>query len=289
MRGWLAEVPAGRQPEAIAERRQSGHPSPAMRSRPELIFDVGVCNGDDSAYYLHKGYRVLGIEASPLLVERLQARFEAEIRDGRYQLLGAGIAQSSGSAPFWVCDQRPEWSSFDRSIASRMGFRHHCVEVPTRPFGWVLETYGVPLYAKIDIEGNDDLCLEAMTARTAPQWLSVEMIEAEGQIRRMTELGYTGFKIISQLTLRQPKMAALRFKKTLPALAQWLVTGAESRLFRNRSESGWRFPRGSSGPFGEDLPGDWLSAEQAIALSRGLAGVLYDWCDIHARRAPAAG
>jgi FkbM family methyltransferase len=117
-----------------------------MTSRPNLIYDVGVCNGDDSAYYLHKGYRVVGIEASPLLLEPLRKRFEGAIGDGRYQLLPVGIAETAGEAPFWVCDDRPEWSSFDRSIASRKGFRHHCVQVETRPFEWMLETYGTPFY-----------------------------------------------------------------------------------------------------------------------------------------------
>ncbi len=57
-----------------------------MTSRPNLIYDVGVCNGDDSAYYLHKGYRVVGIEANPLLLASIRRRFRSEIADGRYEL-----------------------------------------------------------------------------------------------------------------------------------------------------------------------------------------------------------
>ena len=33
-----------------------------------LIYDVGMSNGDDTAYYLHRGFRVVAIEANPLLV-----------------------------------------------------------------------------------------------------------------------------------------------------------------------------------------------------------------------------
>ena len=35
---------------------------------PNLVFDIGLNNGDDTAYYLHLGYRVIGVEANPLLV-----------------------------------------------------------------------------------------------------------------------------------------------------------------------------------------------------------------------------
>jgi hypothetical protein len=30
-----------------------------------FIMDVGAHNGDDTAYYLHRGYRVVAVEASP--------------------------------------------------------------------------------------------------------------------------------------------------------------------------------------------------------------------------------
>lgn len=45
-------------------------------SRP-LIIDVGGNNGDDTAFYLHRGYRVVMVEANPLLAEHLRGRFAA--------------------------------------------------------------------------------------------------------------------------------------------------------------------------------------------------------------------
>ena len=32
----------------------------------DLIYDVGMCNGDDPAYHLHQGYRILALR--PILV-----------------------------------------------------------------------------------------------------------------------------------------------------------------------------------------------------------------------------
>lgn len=254
-----------------------------MTIRPDLIFDIGVCNGDDSAYYLHKGFSVVGVEASPLLVPKLERRFAAEIRDGRYRLVTVGIAEREGEADFWICDDLPEWSSFDRSIASRNGSRHHAVKVETRRFGSLLETFGTPHYCKIDIEGNDNFCLEDMTREAKPRFVSVEAIRGDEQLRLLHQLGYSRFKIISQRTLRQPAKWLSRLKAPLPRPARWFLTTAEARLARRRSDGAWRFPRGSSGPFGEDTAGKWLTFEQALELEKALpADDLSDWFDIHA-------
>ena len=54
----------------------------------DLIYDVGMHQGEDTDYYLKKGFRVIAFEAEPNLVASCQKRFEVEIkkspaRDGR--------------------------------------------------------------------------------------------------------------------------------------------------------------------------------------------------------------
>jgi hypothetical protein len=41
----------------------------------DLLYDVGMNNGDDTAYYLYKGFRVVAVEADPVLVEAARERF----------------------------------------------------------------------------------------------------------------------------------------------------------------------------------------------------------------------
>ena len=251
-----------------------------------LIYDVGVENGDDSAYYLHKGFRVVGIEASPPAVARLRRRFAAEIADGRYTLLPVGIAARSGEAIFWVCDDMPQWSSFDRSIASRGGARHHQAIVETRTFNSILGEFGRAAYCKIDIEGNDNLCIAAFDPETRPDHVSVELIDGAEQLSLLRSRGYSGFKLISQRLFRQPGSALLATDLPLPALLRRGVAAAASTLLRYRLDPGWRFPPGSSGPFGEDTPGRWRSFDQALAdcdrVDRARQPP-FDWYDIHAR------
>ena len=40
-----------------------------------LIYDVGLHEGQDTAYYLWKGFRVLAVEANPELTQAAQSKF----------------------------------------------------------------------------------------------------------------------------------------------------------------------------------------------------------------------
>jgi hypothetical protein len=222
----------------------------------------------------------------------LRRRFAPEIAAGRYVLLPVGIAEKSGVAPFWVCDDHPQWSSFDPAIASRAGSRHHRVDVETRPFGSILEEFGAADFCKIDIEGNDNLCIGDFTAATRPRYVSVELIldQEELQLRLLAKKGYSAFKIISQRSFRQPSSPLLALNARLPAPLRRAVTGANAHLARYRSRGEWRFPPGSSGPFGEDTPGPWHKLEDALETCKAIAALgdpPYDWHDIHARLDPA--
>lgn len=255
-----------------------------MAVRRDLIFDIGVCNGDDSAYYLHKGYRVVGVEASPPAVALLRERFCSEIEDSRYILVPVGIAAEDGQADFWVCEDRPDWSSFDRRVASRNGARHHKIAVETVRFRSLLERFGTPFYCKIDIEGNDRFCLDDLDRASAPTFISVEASDGESEIRRLAEIGYTKFKVVSQWSFRQLPRPLLRFKSRLPFPARRLAEKLQMRLWRPQPDGSWHFPAGSSGPFGEQTRGQWLSADEASDLNRlfELGSGHLDWQDIHA-------
>jgi len=265
-----------------------------VRVCPDLIYDVGVCHGDDSAYYLHKGYRVVGIEPHPGLVERLRERFEGEISEGRYILVESAIAEHAGEAQFWICDDVPGWSSFDPEIAGYDGSRCHQVSVSTTRFEHVLEQFGVPVFCKIDIEGSDAFCLEALSVDTRPQFLSVEIpvigtgvVRGKGgedYIRRLEKLGYSRFKIISQVTFRQPGKILAWIKAQLPRYASWRITRLQRLIMMRRSDGDWTFSDEASGPFGEETGGKWLNSADAIALARLLESNddFSDWFDIHA-------
>src|SRR5260370_36043560 len=61
----------------------------------DLIYDVGLHKGEDTAFYLKKGFKVLGIEANPELVQHCQARFRNEVASGQLRIIEGAIAPES--------------------------------------------------------------------------------------------------------------------------------------------------------------------------------------------------
>jgi FkbM family methyltransferase len=67
-----------------------------------LIFDVGCNDGQDSDFYLKKGFRVVAVEANPALCEGLRRRFAQEIAEGRFILVCEAIAEQAGEVEFYL-------------------------------------------------------------------------------------------------------------------------------------------------------------------------------------------
>ncbi|WP_369726503.1 FkbM family methyltransferase [Bradyrhizobium sp. LLZ17] len=254
---------------------------------------MGVNDGADSAYYLSLGYRVLGIEANPALADRLKDRFARELLGQQYILLNAGIAATEGQLDFWVSDVS-EWSSFNREIASRNGTPHRPVTIPTRRFASVVAEFGVPLYCKIDIEGNDRLCLTDLTLETTPSYVSIEMShpDADDDLELLRKLGYTRYKIVSQVTRAQPIPLLMTMGYRLPTFFNRALRYSTRKAFGVGTKDGWRFQLGSSGPFGEDTPGSWHPYDHVRRTWEALRDIdarfgtrgLAEWFDIHAAR-----
>jgi len=259
----------------------------------DLIFDIGADTGDDTAYYLHKEYRVVAVEPNPASASRLRERFADEISAGRLTLLEVAISTSESAAEFWICDDLPAWSSLDRQMASKNRSRHHRVFVATCSFRSLLESFGIPLYCKIDIEGSDKTCLDDMDPGTKPAFVSVEMVYKDSRLAlepscalldRLSSLGYRRFKVISQVTHRQPPNWFLQFKAVVPWRVSLRITRLEGMFRRYRPDGNWAFDGHVSGPFGEETHGSWLTDQQTrrmieiIQRNRDAS----DWFDIHA-------
>jgi FkbM family methyltransferase len=244
----------------------------------ELIYDVGMNNGDDTAYYLRCGFRVVAIEADAQLARSGGERFSKQISSGQLRILNVGIAAQEGELPFWICETHSEWSSFDRDIAARDGCPHHEVVVPCRRFGSVLEEFGIPYYLKIDIEGNDFLCLQDLDPERLPKFISLEATNAD-LATRMTEAGFKRFKAISPINFLPIELPPVPEQRRYERI-QWMLKSRNPliRVFRrfggsnwlnrqqnfSRRRADWTFPFGCSGPFGEELPGRWLCHDELI-------------------------
>jgi FkbM family methyltransferase len=217
----------------------------------DLIYDVGFHCGEDTEFYLSKGFKVVAIEAHPGLYRAGQEKFADEIKSGRLTLVNVAVAETSGQISFSESDN-DAWGSIRREIAQRntqLGAASREITVEGRPFGEILRQFGIPYYLKVDIEGADFLCVKALLEfDERPQYISVEagvniFSGICKEIGSLTSLGYAKFKIVRQGHV---------------PLQSCPFPAREGRFVKHQ------FAYGSSGMFGEEAPGEWVSGDRAI-------------------------
>lgn len=232
----------------------------------DLIYDVGMHRGEDSSFYLQKGFRVVGFEADPALARHCRSRFDEFIRAGRLTIVEGAIvtperiASGARTVRFYHNDEVSVWGTIDVNWAERnekQGAPSHVVEVAAIDFAQVLRQYGIPHFMKVDIEGLDMVCVNALHAfRERPDYISVESNKtAFANIKREIEvlcaLGYDSFQAVEQ--------SAVADSQTPPNPAR------EGAYFAHR------FEKGSSGLFGRELGGAWTSAPEVLKRYRWIS------------------
>lgn len=225
----------------------------------DLIYDVGMHKGEDTDFYLKKGFQVIGFEADPALEAVCRDRFAADLRKGRLVIVGGAIvpperiAAGEHTVKFYRNDEISYFGSVDGAWAES---HKRCggtttIEVPTVDFAASLTHYGVPHYMKIDIEGMDEVCLECLRGCVQkPNYVSIEaeilnLSRLQKQICNLTQLGYVAFQAVQQSNIES---------QMLPPVQQ------EGTAVEHR------FEPGSSGAFGRDLPDQWKSQDDTIRL-----------------------
>jgi FkbM family methyltransferase len=258
----------------------------------DLVYDVGFHRGEDTAYYLRKGYRVVAFEANPDLLEGGRRRFQSELADGRLELVGGAVSDSAdASVAFYKNPETTVWGTTSLDWVARNHAEVVRIDVPVVCFAEHLERTGTPYFVKIDIEGADRVCLEALLAADAsPAMLSIESTKTDidalrGELDILEQIGFSRFAAVQQ------------------ARIGGRVIVAHTRAGEPFS---YRFEEGSSGGFGEDverwgsradvecayetifrsyrLRGDGSFADRALRKVPLIRRVLAGWYDTHAAR-----
>jgi FkbM family methyltransferase len=266
----------------------------------DLIYDVGFHKGEDTGFYLKKGFRVVAVEANPELCRRGEEVFAEAIAAGRLTMVNKAIAREPGKLTFYKNESKSIWGTLSAERAdlnARMGAPSEEIEVEATTMAHLLDAHGVPYFIKIDIEGADLFALEGLQhAPSRPKYVSLESDKVSFQALRhefnvFQSLGYDRFKIVPQ------RYVAKKQKPPRPA--------------REGQYVDFTFPYGSSGLFGEEAPGRWITAEQAIKAYKAIfiryalvgddplltnkllingikaLGLRNQWYDTHARRSDA--
>ncbi len=266
-----------------------------------LIYDVGFHIGEDTEYYLKKGFRVVAIEANPELCRLGSEAFSGPIASGQLTLVNLAIAEKSGPITFFRNKQKSIWGTLNADWADRnrrRGAESEPITVGAVTMRDLFERYGVPYYIKIDIEGSDLVALRGLgAAATRPKFVSIESEKDSFRALRrefdiLLGLGYDEFKIVPQRHIGT--------RQTPPKPA------------REGAYAAHTFRPGSSGLFGEEAPGRWMNVDASIRAYKRIflryvltgddpllnssllintlkiLGMRGEWYDTHARRSASA-
>jgi FkbM family methyltransferase len=230
--------------------------------KQNLIYDIGLHKGEDTDFYLKKGFEVVAFEADPDLAEECRRKFSSQIADQRLVIIeGAivdpGASGSSSTVKFYRTKSKSDWGTVFGNWAERnlaLGAGSEVIEVPTVNFSDCLRRYGVPYYMKIDIEGADLFCLRSLLDFTdRPDYVSIESEKCSfpkliEEFELLERLGYSTFKAVQQAD-----------KENLLSCPQAPLEGQYVKH---------QFKSDSSGLFGRELPGRWKNRGQIIRQYR---------------------
>lgn len=227
-------------------------------SRSTTVFDIGLHKGEDTSFYLKKGFQVVAFEADPDLVRLCKIRFKDEIARERLHIVEGAITSEPGSGPvrFFKNDRNsvfgtlhPEWNARNEAV----GLGGQVIEVNRVDLASCFERFGVPHFMKIDIEGSDTVVTDALRAfDERPAYLSIESNKVDldairKELDELRALGYEKFTAVQQANIPNTRIS---------------TTDLAGEPFT------FVFEKDSSGPFGEDLQQPWLSAEACLAAYR---------------------
>jgi FkbM family methyltransferase len=208
----------------------------SVKLNSNLIFDFGIGNGEDSRFYLHKGYSVVAVDADPLACKELELNCSSYLKT-RLTVINCvvgGTSSASGFKKFYKNLDFPNLSSVNFGWANRDGGKIEEMWVKSLPLKHFFENYGLPYYLKSDIEGSEmGLLSQLKLLKMRPAYISVEDCRfGPKYLETLIEIGYENFAIIDQ-----------------------------SNLESQKSEEDFDFGEGSSGSFGPWLKANWMSRD----------------------------
>jgi FkbM family methyltransferase len=215
-----------------------------------LIFDFGFHNGDDTDFYLKKGFNVISIEANPILINKGIKRFSKYISEKKLILINKAINNKIGLVKFYIHLTKSDWSSCDQNLAESDGSKSKEINIETTSLLELCKNFGIPRYIKVDIEGCDVMVAKQLFyLEEKPQFVSFEISKSNYYeiFSWLFVSGYKKFQLVNQLNNPSRKQN-------------------DYKVFEKKKIE-YNFTKYSSGFFGNDLSNDkWLSYERALSF-----------------------
>jgi FkbM family methyltransferase len=226
--------------------------------RNEVIYDIGMNNGDDIVYYLKKGFKVVGVEANPQLVKSCEQRFEQAVanQDLALENIAVAVGSASDSIEFYVHKTSHVSSSLVRPDDIE---NYELIHIGHKPIEEIINTHGTPYYLKIDIEHYDvEILKDLLSTNHRPRFISAESHDLN-VFAALCLMGYDYFNLVNGNSVSTQYSHAM--------------------INTSKGVEDYSFPAHSAGPFGEDISTPWMKKEifMQYLSQQGLG-----WKDVHA-------
>jgi FkbM family methyltransferase len=231
-------------------------------SKPKkIIFDFGSNNGQNLSYFLEKAEIVICVEANTILTERIKKKFKHHINNNSLFIENICLSEIDGVKDFYISKKSDHKSTL---IPPQNKENYHRITIPSMTPSNIIKKYRNKLlineieYIKIDIEGYDHIILDDLFKNNIyPKYLSAEVHDSI-VINLILNSPYKSFKFLegNEIGINVKKIKFLNYKQESIKID---------------------FIQGSSGPYGEDIPGKYYARDSVINyfLNNGLG-----WKDI---------
>jgi FkbM family methyltransferase len=228
----------------------------------KIIFDIGANQGQNLNYFLEKADVVVAFEANSNLVSNIKEKFKDFIDSGKLVIENVAIIDDGNieKINFFIKKGKGITSTLFPENPDKLEKQEVKCGKASLLIKKYLEIYKISEieYIKIDIEGADHLVLnDLLINNVLAKNLSVECHKHE-VIELLLKTQYKSFKFV--------KGGDLFFKENVK-----ITTKDNNKKIIN-------FDKHSSGPYGDDIPGDYYDKNSILPffLNNGLG-----WIDVH--------
>lgn len=122
----------------------------------DLVFDIGAFEGYIADVFLELGAKVIAVEPLPACFAKLEKKFA---RSDDVTLVNKGVSSTTGELAFHVNSKFPMICTFSDEFITEgrysFGKWDRQITVPVTTLQALVDEFGTPAFAKIDVEGHE--------------------------------------------------------------------------------------------------------------------------------------